>query len=83
MYYVYLLKSLESGKCYVGLTSDLKRRLKEHLDNKVWTTSRMGEIKLVFYEAFLSDDDARRRERYLKTTKGRSTLRLMLRESLK
>lgn len=43
----------------------------------------MQNPKLIFYEAFQSSKDAIRRERYLKSTKGKTTLRLMLRESLK
>jgi predicted GIY-YIG superfamily endonuclease len=42
----------------------------------------MKELRLVFYEAFSAKEDSIRRERYLKSTKGKATLRLMLRESL-
>lgn len=54
----------------------------EHDAGKVWTTYRMNDPKLVFYEAFKAKEDAIRRERYLKTSKGKSTLRMMLRASL-
>jgi putative endonuclease len=79
MFYVYILLGREN-RIYVGYTNDLKRRFQEHQMGKAWTTSRMLPIKLIFYEAFLSEEDARRRETYLKTSKGKSTLRLMLRE---
>ena len=39
-------------------------------------------VKLVYFEAFANKQDARRREQYLKTTKGRNGLRLILRETL-
>lgn len=39
-------------------------------------------LNLFFYEAFLAKEDAIRREDYLKTTKGKSTLRMMLRVSM-
>lgn len=81
MYYVYVIKS-NTGRCYVGRTCDLKRRIREHLEGKNYTTHRMERIKLVFYEAFLSKTDSIRRERYFKTSKGRKTLKLMLRSSL-
>lgn len=40
----------------------------------------MGEISLIFYEAFENESDARRREIYLKSTKGKKTIKLMLKE---
>jgi putative endonuclease len=83
MFYVYVLGSEDSRRLYIGYTADLKRRIREHGAKKTWTTKRMGAIKLIFYEAFLVKEDAQRRESYFKTTKGRKTLRLMLRESLK
>jgi putative endonuclease len=82
MYYVYVLCDPTSGRLYVGRTDLLERRLDEHIKGKVWTTHRMKIVKLLYYEAFLAKADSIRRERYLKTSKGKSTLRLMLRESL-
>jgi len=42
----------------------------------------MLPVELIFYEAFKSKEDTIRRERYLKSSKGKSTLNLMLRNSL-
>ncbi len=83
MYYVYVLKSLKNKKIYIGRTQDLKRRIKEHSQGKVWTTKRLLPIKLVFYEAFSSKQDAIRRERYFKTSKGKNSLKIIIRESIK
>ncbi|HMB25822.1 MAG TPA: GIY-YIG nuclease family protein [Patescibacteria group bacterium] len=83
MYYVYILQSNKNKKLYTGYTKNLKRRLKEHELGKVHTTKTMLPINLVFYESFLSKKDAQRREHYLKTSKGKSTLKMMLRCSLK
>lgn len=63
---------------YVGFTEDLRRRYSEHLEGKVWTTRRMLPLRLIFYEAFLNKEDAIKREKYLKSTKGKKTLKLML-----
>jgi len=82
MYYVYVLTSLKDSKLYIGFTNDLKRRLKEHNSGKNASTKSRIPLELVYYEAHLSKADAMRRERYFKTTKGKSTLRQMLRESL-
>ena len=66
MYYVYFLKDLNSEWIYIGYTSDLRRRLKEHKLGKTFTTKRFSSIELVYYEAFKSAEDAQERERKLK-----------------
>ena len=83
MYYVYALISLKDKKFYIGYTEDLKRRLKEHNSGKNISTKSRLPLKLIYYESHLSKSDAERREKYFKTTKGKSTLRQMLRESLR
>jgi putative endonuclease len=82
MYYVYLLRSKRDGKIYTGYSADLKRRVQQHLRGEVHTTHRMGEIRLIYYEAFISKEDAMEREKYLKTTKGKRTVKLMLKYTL-
>jgi len=83
MYYTYVLFSKDENKFYIGYTINLERRIDEHKSGSVHTTYRFTEPRLIFYEAFVSQNDAERRERYFKTTKGRKALRLMLRDSLK
>lgn len=83
MHYVYVLKSQRFNKCYTGRSDNLKRRISEHSSGNVWTTKRMLPVELIYYEAFKSKIDAIRREKYLKTTKGKSSLKQILRESLK
>jgi putative endonuclease len=83
MHYVYVLLSQKDHKFYIGFTSDLKRRLKEHTDGKSPSTKSRRPLMLLYYEAHLSKDDAMRRENYFKTTKGKATLKLMLRGSLR
>ena len=82
MYYVYLLRSIQTGKIYAGYTTDLKRRLYEHQSNRVHTTLRMHDVELIFYEAFKNKQDAQEREKYLKTTKGKRAIKLMLQNTL-
>lgn len=77
MFYVYLLES--GSQRYVGVTADLKRRVKEHNAGKNFSTKPYIPWKLVYYEAHLSEDDARRREGYFKTNIGRQALSRMLR----
>ena len=82
MHYVYILQSQKDYKFYIGFTSDLKRRFKEHNDGKAQSTKSRRPLQLIYYEAHLAKEDAQRRERYFKTDKGKSTLKQMLRESL-
>jgi len=82
MYYVYILQ-LSNGEPYIGSTSNLRKRWEDHVSGSVVAIKPRRPFILVFYEAFQSQKDALRRERYFKTTKGKTALRLMLRDSLK
>ncbi len=66
MHYVYVLKSLKDDNLYIGLTSDLKNRLKEHNDGKTKSTKSRTPFKLIYYEAYNNKTDARKRELELK-----------------
>ena len=83
MYYVYVLKSQLDGKLYVGYTTNLRKRLQKHQYGEVLSTSPRRPFELIFYEGYKNMEDAKRREGYLKTSKGKSSLRMMLRDSLK
>jgi len=65
MYYIYLLKNAQ-GKLYIGYSKDLRRRIKEHHLGKTYTTRRMGETKLIYYEAYEDEYAAKEREKKLK-----------------
>jgi putative endonuclease len=79
MYYVYVLRSLKTGKRYVGSTTLLPEiRTKEHNTGKVpWTRSHRP-LALVYSEQFESGDIALKRERFFKTGKGRVVLESLL-----
>lgn len=79
-YYVYVLQSLKANWIYTGSTSDLRQRLKSHNGRENLSTKGYAPFELIFYEAYLSKKDALRREEYFKTTKGKTTLRTMLKE---
>ncbi len=67
MFYVYLLKSKKVDNWhYTGSTVDLKNRYKCHLKGNVQSTKYYRPLILVYYEAFLSEKDARMREKQLK-----------------
>jgi putative endonuclease len=79
---VYVLVSLKDGNFYLGLTSNLARRLDEHAQGRNTSTAPRRPFVLIHAEYYLAKADAERRELYLKTTKGRRTLKLMLRVAL-
>ena len=81
--YVYVLQSQrEKDWLYVGYSQDYKKRLKKHQDGEVQSTKHFRPLSLIFLEIYKNKRDAKRREKYLKTTKGRTTLRTMLKETL-
>ncbi|MDF1497275.1 MAG: GIY-YIG nuclease family protein [Patescibacteria group bacterium] len=83
MYYVYVLISLKDRKLYVGFTSDINRRLSEHLDGKSKSTKDRRPLKLIYYESYLEEYEAKRREIYLKGGNGRSQLKVQLNVTLR
>ena len=79
MRYVYLLQSdTLVGKRYVGVTSDLKKRLAEHNAGKAPHTSKFTPWKLVTYVAFSDEQKADTFERYLKSGSGHALARKRL-----
>jgi len=80
--YVYALASSKRGGYYVGFTRDLKERLAEHNKGLNFSTKFYKPWQLIYYEAHTSEVDARRREKYLKTTAGGQALNRMLRDKL-
>lgn len=82
MFYVYILFSKKDGKFYVGFTNNLKRRTKEHYDGLVISTSKRRPLILVMYEAYSVEEDAKAREKFFKTTKGKMQLRKQLKAFL-
>ncbi len=66
MYYVYLINRADNNQTYIGYTNNLDRRLKEHKDKKP---------KLIYYEAYQDERDARARELILKQ-RGQTVRRL-------
>ena len=70
-YYVYILFSAKHKKSYVGMTNDLERRLLEHNLGYSPYTAKFGPWELLYTESFESGQDARKREKYLKSGVGR------------
>lgn len=81
-HYVYVLQSTFDASFYTGYSSDVRARLVEHNAGKNVSTRHHRPWNIIFYEAFLNEHDARRREKYLKTSQGSRLVKRMLKEYL-
>lgn len=69
--YVYLLRSKSNpGRRYVGLTTNLRRRLDEHNTGKSPHTSHWGPWEIAVAVYFADENKAKAFERYLKHGSG-------------
>jgi len=80
MFWIYVIKSLKDGRTYVGYTSDLEARIKQHNSGFVRSTKNRRPFSILFVETFLSSGEAKRRELYWKSGGGRRMLRSILEE---
>lgn len=73
MMYVYILRSVEQpGRYYVGVTADLRARLRKHNAGEVPHTSKFGPWAIKTYVAFAEEKQALAFEKYLKSASGRA-----------
>ncbi len=80
MQFVYLLENKIDKSWYIGFTTNLKKRLKEHLSGLGGkTTSSKKQWKLIYFECYLNKIDALGRERFLKSGSGRKYIKKQLR----
>ena len=83
MFYVYILRSEINRSLYIGYTTNLINRFKNHNSGKSRATKPFIPYKLIFYEAFKNSLDAKNREMYLKSGYGRRTINTLLKKYLK
>ena len=76
MFSAYVLYSLKFDKIYIGYSSDVERRLyaHNHAKNKGWTKRYQPWI-LLYQEEFEVKTEAMKREKELKSAKGRAFIR--------
>lgn len=82
MNHSYVLLSERDGKFYIGSTGNLRERLEKHNSGGVRSTAYRHPLRLIYYEACSSLQDAYRRERYLKSGRGGRYLKQRLACSL-
>jgi putative endonuclease len=83
VYYVYILRSQQDGKFYVGYTENIMKRVELHNTGKIESTKWRRPFDLVYYEASVNKEDALHREKYLKTSYGKRYIRNRLKRYLK
>ena len=82
MHFVYVLESSKDKNFYVGYSKELKQRVEKHNRGLVPATKQRQPLRLVYYEACLSKNDAIRREKYLKTGWGKRFIKNRLKHYL-
>ncbi len=66
-YYIYILASRRNGTLYIGVTSDLVKRVYQHKNNQAdGFTKQYGVHQLVYYDYTTSVEAALKREKQLK-----------------
>lgn len=74
MFYVYVLRSLKNHYRYIGQTNDLQRRIEEHNSGLTQSIRFQIPFALEYYEEYETRVEAQKREKFLKTGKGREWL---------
>ncbi len=81
-FYVYILRSKKDNKFYIGFTNNLRRRLAQHAKGEVASTKNRRPLKLIHYEYFINETDAKAREVFLKSGAGHAQIKNKLRKTL-
>ena len=74
-YYVYVLLSEKDNQFYTGYSSNLNDRIIRHNEGKVDSTKNRRPLRLIYWEGCLNQQDATRREKYLKSGNGKIYLK--------
>jgi putative endonuclease len=75
MFYAYVLKSEKNGRHYYGSTNDLERRLEEHNSGHTRSLRFIRPLKIIYFEEFSTLIEARKREKFFKSGKGRQFIK--------
>ena len=78
---VYILASQNRRALYIGITTNLSRRLEEHREGKVHHTARYNIKCLIYFEAHETAPDAIAREKQLKNWRREKKLVLINRSN--
>jgi len=81
-YYVYVLRSEKDEKFYVGYTDNVRKRLALHNSGQVESTRRRVPLELIYWEGCINQQDATKREKYLKSSWGKRYIKNRLEQYL-
>ncbi|MEQ8878337.1 MAG: GIY-YIG nuclease family protein [Cyclobacteriaceae bacterium] len=77
-YFTYVLRSEKDNQNYAGYTNNLPLRIEAHNSGKVESTKHRRPLRLIYYEACLTQEDALKREKYFKTHYGKMFIKKRL-----
>lgn len=81
-YYVYMMTNRKDGTLYIGVTSDLVRRVFEHREGAITGfTKRYNLTRLVYFEAFDDPENAILREKRMKKWERKWKVELIERDN--
>ncbi|MEQ9091931.1 MAG: GIY-YIG nuclease family protein [Balneola sp.] len=77
---VYAISSLQRSYIYVGMSSQLSKRIERHNKGQNKTTKTYTPFKLIYTKEFVNRKEAREHEKYLKSGVGREFLKSISKE---
>ncbi len=80
MFFAYVLKSEKNNRNYYGCTNNLERRIEEHNNGHTKSTKFIRPLNLIYFEKFETLSQARKREKFFKSGKGRELVKNLLAE---
>jgi len=75
MYYVYAISSISRNYIYIGISNNPERRISQHNLGYNRTTKPYKPFEIILLEQYSTRDEARSREKHLKSGVGREFLR--------
>jgi len=81
VFFVYILQSQKDRKYYVGHTSDIDRRMKDHNRGKSKSVRNRGPFQLIYKEPFASRLDAIEREKQIKRYKSGDAFKRLIQQN--
>lgn len=81
MCWMYVLINSEEDRYYIGSTNNLKKRVQQHKAGHTRTTRILQTLELVYKEKFDTIEEARSREKKLKSYKSKKYLKWLINNS--
>lgn len=78
MPYLYILNNPVTDRYYIGSTTNLKKRIQQHISGKTRTTKVLKTYHLVYVEEYKTELEARNREKKLKSYKSKKYLKWLI-----